>query len=160
MGPMSCSRNNILKRCTRVLVLAALTAGCSSMSAQEAGYVLGSIAGGVFGSAPGAAAGALLGTAAGSLIAKPMEHAREKKERASLEERLRTSPDGTPLAAAPVMTAAVDTTRPQRIWIDEQVIDGRVMPGHFADRYALAAAPMPLPSDGDAAMNANLPALP
>lgn len=127
-------------------VAAVLLAGCSSMAPQEAGYMLGSIAGGVLGSAPGAAAGALLGTAAGALIAKPIEHAREQRERDDLEQRLRTPSGGAPgeLAQPTVPVppptenpthGQIQTTFAQRIWIDEQVIDGRVIPGHFAERH-------------------------
>ena len=118
--------------------------GCASVSPQEIGYLIGALAGGAVGSAPGAAAGALLGTAAGSLIAKPIEHAQEEKERQSLQQQLSGPPGSVAAATAQVppmttsATAQVDTSHPQRVWIDEQVISGRVMPGHFDARYTPA----------------------
>ena len=110
--------------------------GCANMSPQEAGYMLGAIAGGTLASAPGAMAGALLGTAAGALIAKPLETARQEKERQTLQQRLETA-DGatTPSIAAAPQQPTFDFSKPQRIWIDEQLMEGRVIPGHFTDRF-------------------------
>ena len=106
------------------------------MTPQEAGYVLGALAGGAIGSAPGAAAGALLGTAAGSLISKPIDAARERKERQGLEDRL-NAPATASATAPPLDTTpsvAPRTASSERVWIDEQIIGGRVVPGHFAER--------------------------
>ncbi|GEM_PF-3020252 len=128
---MDRSRNTIRARLVAGILSALLLGGCATINPQEVGYIIGTIAGAALGSAPGAAIGALAGTAAGALLAQPIEAAREKKERQSLQQRLETGPTAPTAPAAATMASAQHT---ERIWIDEQLIDGRLIPGHFAER--------------------------
>ena len=104
-------------------------AGCAGVSPSQVGQTAGSIAGAAIAPGVGMPLGALLGTLAGVLVEHRIDEVREQKERVDLSREL-----GRP--AAP--TTASQTTqagRPTRVWVDEYLAQGRLIPGHFESRF-------------------------
>ena len=134
MSPTTGSRRFLV---TLSMLTTVLLAGCAGMSAMESGYVLGSIAGGAAAGPAGAALGSAVGSLAGALVSKPIEQHREKEERKQLQAQLAgappaASPDGAAAAAQP---AAIEVpTVMARVWVDEHLERGRVVPGRFEER--------------------------
>lgn len=106
---------------------------------MESGYVLGSIAGGAVAGPAGAALGSVAGSLAGALVAKPIEQHRERQERKALEASLGSAPTNlsaasTPPPASPSAEEADGPVVLARVWVDEHLERGRVVPGHFEQR--------------------------
>ena len=104
----------------------ATTAGCSGMSASQAGQAIGSVVGSAIAPGIGTTLGALAGTLAGLVVDQEVDKAREKKERVDLGHQLNASS-----SLASTETPAGQSTR---VWVDETVQNGRVLAGHFEVR--------------------------
>ncbi len=109
------------------LLLAA--AGCSGMTASEAGQAIGSIVGSAIAPGIGTTVGALAGTLAGLVVDEQVDKAREKKERVDLGKQLTGTSAPQPSTPPP--------GQPTRVWVDEAVQGGRVLAGHFEVRPVL-----------------------
>ena len=97
------------------------------MSPTQIGQTAGSIAGGAIAPGVGVPLGALVGTLAGMLVEGEVDRVREVKERGQLSGQLEQP--RRPLDGAP-QSAEVGGV-PTRVWIDEQLVQGRLIPGHF-----------------------------
>ena len=147
---MSSTTNTLLL----ALLCSASIAGCAGMSPVESGYVLGSIAGGAAAGPAGAAIGSAVGSLAGVMVAKPLEQHREKQERQQLQNQLGAPPVGAASAsmAPPAEPPATDVAVAPgggvvtRVWVDERLERGHVLPGHFEARALPAVALPPQPT--------------
>lgn len=110
-----------------VIVLIVLS-GCASLQPKEVGYFIGNVAGMLLGGTPGAAAGSLLGVAVGQMIDRQIDKQQEQKERTVLTERITQTP-GDPEQGSKARLSDVE-----RVWVDEQMVDGHLIPGHFESR--------------------------
>ena len=102
-------------------------AGCSGMTASQAGQAIGSIVGSAIVPGIGTTVGALAGTLAGLVVDEQVDKAREKKERVDLNQQLQ----GT---SAPQASPQSPVGQPTRVWVDETMRDGRVLAGRFEVR--------------------------
>ena len=111
--------------------LAALVmgAGGSGGSPTQVGQTAGGIAGSFLAPGIGSTVGALVGTLAGMVVEEQVDKAREQKERVDLGHELATSPMSTAAAAGGLLMG-----QPTRVWVDEQVQNGRLIVGHFEVR--------------------------
>lgn len=120
-----------MRRRRMLLGAAALwcAAGCAAVPPAQVGQTAGTIAGAVIAPGVGAPIGAFIGAAVGMLVQGQMDKATEKRERQELGAQLQTGsqPSGGEAAAPP--------GSPVRVWVDETVLDGRQVPGHFDVRY-------------------------
>ena len=96
------------------------------MSPTQIGQTVGSIAGGAIAPGVGTPIGALVGTLAGMLVEGEVDRGREVKERHDLTGQLEQ-----PHQTADAPQAAEVGGVPTRVWIDEQLVQGRLVPGHF-----------------------------
>ena len=102
-------------------------AGCSGVSPTQVGQTAGGIAGGLLVPGIGMPIGALVGTLAGLVVEGQVDKSREQHERVALGHELTASPSALPQDAPSVGT-------PTRVWVDEDVRDGRFTAGHFEVR--------------------------
>lgn len=112
-----------------ILVLTAAS-GCASVPPAQMGQAAGTIAGAAILPGVGAPLGALAGTLLGMIIQKRVDQVTETKERQELGGQLRTdraAAPASPQEPAPARSAGA----PTRVWVDEHVQNGRLMPGHF-----------------------------
>lgn len=115
-------------------LILALT-GCASVRPQELGHLVGTMAGGLLGGPPGAALGSLLGVALGGAVDRQIDQQQQKKERQVLAERMKQ-----PSTVQPGTHAAIASPGElERVWVDEQVVNGRLVPGHFEVRPLVAS---------------------
>ena len=105
-----------------------LAAGCAAVPPAQVGQTAGTIAGAAIVPGIGAPVGALIGVMAGMLVQGQMDKATETRERRVLGGELRTAQAGPSRPEAPQGT-------PVRVWVDEAVQGGRLVPGHFDVRY-------------------------
>ena len=98
------------------------------MSPTQLGQTAGSIAGGALAPGVGVPVGALVGTLAGLLVEHKLDLVREDKERTELSNQL-TAPD-----APQAVSLEQPTGEPTRVWVDEQLLQGRLTAGHFEVR--------------------------
>jgi hypothetical protein len=113
------------------IVLVAMTSGCSSMSPSQIGQTAGTIAGGAIAPGIGVPIGALVGTLTGMVVEGHLDKARERKEHVELSNQLGGS---APLPKASTTMAALPLEAMTRVWVDEQLRDGRLVAGHFETR--------------------------
>ena len=106
-----------------------LLAGCASVSPMQVGQMAGGIAGSAIAPGPGTQLGALIGTMAGMLVQGHIEKKQEDSERQTLTRDLRA-----PSGAAGGETTMASLGTPTRVWVDEQMADGRLIAGHFEER--------------------------
>ena len=107
---------------------AVLAAGCAAVPPAQVGQTAGTIAGAAIAPGIGAPVGALIGAVAGMLVQGRMDKATETRERRELGGELRTAQAGPGSPEAP-------QGAPVRVWVDEAVQGGRLVPGHFDVRY-------------------------
>jgi len=119
------------RRASRVLVVVALCTcvGCAAMSAAQVGQAAGTIAGSAIVPGIGGPVGGLIGMLAGLVVDHQVDKVREKQEHAELSQELQRT---TASPSAP--SASVPNGHPTRVWVDEQVMQGRVSVGHFEVR--------------------------
>jgi hypothetical protein len=106
-----------------------LVSGCSGFAPAQVGQTAGTIVGAAAAPGIGAPIGALVGMLAGLVVQGEMDKVTEKRERRELAQQL-----GTPSRSGPE-TPAPARGEPTRVWVDEQVQDGRLVAGHFDTRY-------------------------
>ena len=130
----------LMPRAARFLVAGSLliaSAGCASIPPAQMGQAAGTIAGATVLPGIGAPIGALAGTLLGMLMQKHIDQVTETHERKELGDQFKNHP------GAPAQTAqapATPTGPPTRVWVEERVVDGRLVSGHFDVAY-LDAAP-------------------
>ena len=110
-----------------VLAFAGL-AGCAGVSPIQIGQTIGTIAGAVIAPGVGAPFGALLGTLAGIGVEQQVDKGREKQERVDLGKQLGPGPSAPGAAEVPVGS-------PTRVWVDERLVNGRLIGGHFDTQF-------------------------
>jgi len=103
--------------------------GCASVSPTQVGQATGSIAGAAIAPGIGMPIGTLLGTLAGLVVESQLDKVREKQERIELSQQLQT-----PAASQAVPERNHPVGQPTRVWVDEQVQQGRLIAGHFEQR--------------------------
>jgi hypothetical protein len=103
-----------------------IVAGCSGVSPTQVGQTAGGIAGSFIVPGIGGTVGALVGTLAGLMVEGHVDKAREQHERVALGHELTASPEAAH-NAPPVGT-------PTRVWVDEDMRNGRLTAGHFEMR--------------------------
>jgi hypothetical protein len=106
-----------------------LAAGCASVPPAQLGQTAGTIAGAAIAPGIGAPIGALLGALAGMVVQRKVDQTTETRERRELGEQMAA------VAAAGAPGQPVPQGEPVRVWVDETVKDGRLLPGHFEVRY-------------------------
>lgn len=99
------------------------------MSPAQVGQTTGTIAGAALVPGVGAPLGAIVGTLAGLVVEHELDKVREQKERVELSKELQT-----PTPAQSLMEREPVSGQPTRVWVDEWLKDGRVIPGHFEVR--------------------------
>lgn len=120
-----------MRRLPRFLVgvtLALAAAGCAGVGPAHIAQTAGTIAGSALAPGIGAPIGSLVGLALGLLVQREVDKVTEQRERRELGDQLARKPADPSDAAAP-------QGEPVRVWVDEQVRDGHLIPGHFAARY-------------------------
>ena len=105
-----------------------LTSGCAGISPAQVGQTAGTVAGMAIVPGVGAPVGALVGLLAGMVVQGQVDKATERRERQELGEQLRTT------AAASESGLIPSPGEPRRVWVDEAVLDGRLVAGHFEAR--------------------------
>ena len=99
--------------------------GCVGVIPTQVGQTAGTIAGAAIVPGIGAPIGALVGLLAGMVVQGEMDKVTETHERKELNEQLTThSSQGS-------VQASTLPGEPVRVWVDETVDNGRVVPGHF-----------------------------
>ena len=106
-----------------------LLAGCAGVSPVQVGQMAGGIAGSAIAPGPGTQLGALVGTMAGMLVQNQMDKKQEDSERRELSRDLHPQS-----GASAGGTAMASLGTPTRVWVDEQLADGRLVQGHFEER--------------------------
>ena len=104
-----------------------ILAGCSGVSPTQVGQTAGGIAGSFIVPGIGGTVGALVGTLAGLMVEGHVDKAREQHERVALGHELSASP-------AALLQDTPSAGTPTRVWVDEDVRDGRLAGGHFEMR--------------------------
>ncbi len=99
------------------------------MSPAQVGQATGTIAGAALVPGVGAPFGALVGTLAGLVVEHELDKVREQKERVELSRELQM-----PTPAQSLGEHAPASGQPSRVWVDEWLKDGQVIPGHFEAR--------------------------
>ena len=112
-----------------LLVGIATISGCSGVSPAQIGQTTGTIAGAALVPGVGAPFGALIGTLAGLVVEHELDKVREQKERVELSKELQT-----PAPAQSLREREPVSGQPTRVWVDEWLKDGQVIPGHFEVR--------------------------
>lgn len=106
-----------------------VTTGCATMAPQQLGQVVGTIAGAAAGTGVGAPLGGLLGLFAGMLFQKQVDQVTAKRERVELSDQL----------GSPPVKVTTDHDKAigmlTRVWVDEAWQEGRLVDGHFEERY-------------------------
>ena len=105
-----------------------LLGGCAGLSPAQVGQTAGTIAGAAIVPGIGAPVGALVGLLAGMVVQGQVDQATEKRERKELGQELA---NGIP--SPPSSTPPGEITR---VWVDETIRNGRLVPGHFDARSA------------------------
>jgi len=103
--------------------------GCATLHPAHLGQVLGTIVGGAAVPGIGAPVGGALGMVAGMLLQQEINEVTSKQERIELTKQIRAPSD--PATAGLALTP----TEPVRVWVDESWADGRLIAGHFEERY-------------------------
>lgn len=107
-----------------VTLLAA--AGCASVPASQIGQTAGTIIGAAVAPGVGAPVGAAIGMLGGMLVQGRIDQHVETRERRELADQLgQPASAGAPGASAQFQGQAV------RVWVDETVVNGRIVPAHF-----------------------------
>lgn len=112
-------------------LLVAMASGCAGMSPTQIGQTAGTIAGAAIVPGIGAPLGALAGMLAGMLVQGHVDQVTETRERKELGDQLARG-HAQPAAAAAAGPGILGT--PTRVWVDEDVHDGRLIAGHFEVR--------------------------
>ena len=112
-------------------LLAASLAGCASVAPTQVGQMMGTIAGSVAAPGVGGPLGGLVGLLAGMVVQGQVDRVTERRERVELGNQMETP--SSPGAAAPAPQAPQG--EPTRVWVDEHLLDGRLVAGHFEQRY-------------------------
>ena len=107
-----------------------LLTGCAGIAPQQVGQVVGTIAGAAVAPGIGAPIGNLAGLLAGMMVQGQVDHINEKHERVDLKRQL-----GSPRPAGAAETGSAPQGQPTRVWVDEAVQNGRLVVGHFEQRY-------------------------
>ena len=105
------------------IILSLFLSGCAGLSPAQVGQTAGTIAGAAIIPGIGAPVGALVGLLAGMVVQGEVDKVTEKRERTTLGQELA---NGIPSPAA--STPPGDMTR---VWVDETIHNGRLVPGHF-----------------------------
>jgi len=106
-----------------VIAASLLLSGCAGLSPAQIGQTAGIIAGGAIAPGIGAPVGALVGLLAGMIVQGHVDKVTERHERQTLGQELATGPVADPPATPPLAQV--------RVWVDETVRNGRLVPGHF-----------------------------
>ena len=106
-----------------------LCAGCAGVPPTQVGQTAGTIAGAAIAPGIGAPLGALVGLLAGMLVQGQVDKATETRERKELSQEL-----GRSSASMPGEAGSAPQGEPTRVWADETVRNGRLVPGHFEVR--------------------------
>jgi hypothetical protein len=106
-----------------ILVAGLLLSGCAGLSPAQIGQTAGTLAGGAIVPGIGAPVGALVGLLAGIIVQGHVDKVTERRERQTLGQELAGGPVANPSAPPPAGQL--------RVWIDETVRNGRLVPGHF-----------------------------
>ncbi len=114
-----------------VLVSGALCSGCAGISPSQVGQTVGTIAGSAIAPGVGAPLGALVGLLAGLFVQGEVDKVTETRERKELSEQLAVGSGPAPPAEA----STPPQGEPVRVWVDETVLDGRLIAGHFDTRH-------------------------
>ncbi|HHT9119619.1 MAG TPA: hypothetical protein ACFYD3_03610 [Candidatus Hypogeohydataceae bacterium YC41] len=130
------------------LSLLFLESGCAATQGTTVGMAGGAAAGAGIGAALGATPlGAIiglgLGAIGGTLVQDHLDKKQAEKEKKELEEKLETV---NPTASAPQKNFIqghyeyiqkkrwIDTSRSERVWVEERLEDGKKTEGHFEER--------------------------
>ena len=117
----------MMRRSTFIGITALLMAGgCAGIQPVQVGQTAGAIAGGVIAPGVGAPLGALVGLVTGLLVQGEVDKVVERQERRELGQEMGARP-----AEASAEPPALPHGQPVRVWADETVRDGRLIPGHF-----------------------------
>lgn len=109
--------------------------GCAAFPPAQAGQTVGTIIGSAIAPGVGAPLGALVGLVAGMFVQHEVDQAVERKERVDLGQQLAQRPlrpgqaPGSAALSTPGQMAGVG-----RVWVDETLRDGKLIPGHFEER--------------------------
>jgi outer membrane lipoprotein SlyB len=118
-----------MRRLKPTLVVAFLfTCGCASVSPTQAGHTAGAFIGGVILPGIGMPIGTAVGYLAGLVVEKKIDEDRDKKEKVELSQKLQDPPESSNISSN------LSAEYPGRIWIDEQVHEGKLIAGHFEER--------------------------
>ena len=107
-----------------------LSSGCAGVSPVQVGQTAGTIVGAVIAPGIGPPLGAIAGLLAGMLVQGEVDKVTEKRERKTLGDQLATG--GASKASE---ESGPPRGEPTRVWVDETVQGGRLIPGHFEVRY-------------------------
>lgn len=107
-----------------------LLTGCAGIAPQQVGQVVGTIAGAAVAPGIGAPIGNLAGLLAGMVVQGQVDQVTEKHERVELKRQL-----GNPRPAGAAETGLAPQGQPTRVWVDERTQEGRLVAGHFEQRY-------------------------
>ena len=107
--------------------LVVLISGCAGVSPVQVGQMVGTIAGSAVLPGAGGPVGSLVGLLAGMVVQGEVDKSTEKRERKDLNQQLADDTVSSEQAAPPL-------GEPTRVWVDETVQNGRVIPGHFESR--------------------------
>ena len=99
------------------------------MTPTQIGHVAGTMIGSVVVPGVGAPVGGLIGLLAGMVVQQQADQVTEKRERKELSQELKTGAPASLAAGSPV-----ERGEPTRVWVDETVQQGRLVPGHFEVR--------------------------
>ena len=102
--------------------------GCAGISPVQVGQTAGTITGAVIAPGVGASLGALVGMVAGMVVQGEMDRTTARKERIDLGRQLAGSPATDQPPEEPLQGT------PTRVWVDETLQNGRLIPGHFDTR--------------------------
>ena len=107
------------------------SSGCAGVSPTQVGQTAGSMAGAAIVPGIGMPIGALIGTLAGLVVEQQIDKGREVKERVDLSKRLSSASESKTGSPSDMPTSGGQLTR---VWVDEQVENGRLINGHFEQR--------------------------
>ena len=102
-----------------------LASGCAGVPAAQMGQTVGTIAGSAIVPGIGTTIGALVGLLTGMVVQGEMDKVTEKHERKELSDELAAGPPPASVQDIPAQG------EPVRVWVDETVHEGRLVPGHF-----------------------------
>jgi hypothetical protein len=104
-------------------MMASLLSGCAGVSPAQVGQAAGTLAGGAIVPGLGAPVGALVGLLAGMIVQGHVDKVTERRERQTLGQELAQGPLTDP--------TAIPSAGRIRVWVDETIRNGRLVPGHF-----------------------------